>query len=347
MKNLFFKSPARGVIAPLTLLLLAMLGSGCSAMASKSTTDITKSESLPDPVKAQQAVARGDVAARSGNNDAALMEYVAALQMDPQSADIRYRIGVVHTSRGDQKAAQQAYADAVNADPKHAGALEGLGLSLLRTQQSQQARDLLTRSLAQDDKRWRAHSGLGVLADLAHDPATAARHYQAALQLQPQHPDLHNNMGYSRYLAGDYPAAVRHFEQVLGYDNDNSTAWSNLALVKVRQGDYSGAVSAFSEILAPHEAYNNVGYLLYKAGKMNEAKWHLQRAIALSPSYYAVAQQNLARVTITTPASGTVTAVKSAPVPARAQQVPKASAAAVATVAVQKKVVMPGKQLPN
>jgi Flp pilus assembly protein TadD len=272
------------------LMLAASLVSGCSAMAAR------PGSSAAAPVPAQQTLARGDAALQSGKPDKALMEYVSALQTEPDSAEIRYRIGLAHEARGDQAAARQAFSDAVRLDPTHAGACEGLGLALIRTQQHKEARDYLQRALAKDSKHWRAHNGLGILDDLARKPNEAAAHYQAALQMQPEHPVLLNNFGYSRYLAGDYADAQSWFERALTRDKDNATAWSNLALVRVRQGNPAAGVAAFSEFMDAHRAYNNVGYLLYKKGDYAGARQYLEKAITLSPAYYGVAKENLARV---------------------------------------------------
>ncbi len=277
---------------PPGLLLLVMLSSGCAAMASRPTETTVKN----DVQQAASEEASADAALRAGNENKALMGYVAALQLDPENAGIRYKIGQIHMRREDYPAAAQAFGDVLRTQPRHAGSLEGMGLILLKNRKLDQAGDHLQRSVALDGQRWRAYNGLGVIADLRRTPDTARTYYQKALALQPEVSMLHNNLGYSRYLAGDYRMAVLHFERALAADPDNRTAWANLALARVRLGDEQGGVTAFVEIMEPYRAHNNVGYLLYMSGQSDKARAHLEQAIELSPSYYALAQQNLERV---------------------------------------------------
>ncbi len=285
---------------------LMLLSSGCTlhrVHPDHSTSAKTgKTDKSVNPAAAQPLIERAQRAARNGDVDAALVDYVEALRMRPDSADIRASIGALHEQRGDLAAARQAYEDALKIDPRSASALEGVGLILLKSHQPDAARSYLQQAVAADPRRWRAQVGLGVLSDLAHLPAQAQTFYRAAMQQRPNDASLLNNYGYSMYLAGNYRAAASTFERALAINPDYAVAWSNLALARVRMGDYRGGVQAFNETMKPYQAYNNVGYLLYMKGDLGAARQYLQQAIALSPSYYALAQQNLERVEI---ASGT------------------------------------------
>jgi Flp pilus assembly protein TadD len=285
---------------------LMLLGSGCTLhrldAGDSPSARGARADKPTNPAAARPLLDRAQVAERNGDVDAALVDYVEALRVQPDSADIRARIGALHERRGDLASARQAYEDALKIDPRSAPALQGLGLILLKSHQPDAARSVLQRAVAIDPSLWRAQVGLGVLSDLAQLPAQAQAHYRAAMQQRPNEPTLLNNFGYSLYLAGNYPAAAATFERALAINPDYAVAWSNLALARVRMGDYRGGVQAFNETMKPYQAYNNVGYLLYMKGDLGAARQYLQQAIALSPSYYALAQQNLERVEI---ASGT------------------------------------------
>ncbi len=245
------------------------------------------------------ALARGIAAERSGDDDRAMLEYVGALQLDPRNVDIRVRIGAVYARVGDLSAARTAYTDALAVDPMHGAANEGLGLILLRQQAHDAARAHLERAVArQPAGRWRAFNGLGMVADLAGHTDKALAYYAAAIAQQPNNAALRNNLGYSKYLAGRYRMAEDDFLGALRLDQNYALAWANLALVRVRLGNASGGVEAFAEAMKPQQAYNNVGYLLYLQGSIGEAERYLEQAVALSPSYYEVAQQNLERVRV-------------------------------------------------
>lgn len=283
----------------LAVLFLALVfTTGCAAMASFPSAS-SKQKAPSEAEKRDQSrimVASGNAALIAGDDRKALMDYVAALQLNPEDVEVRIKVGQLHERRGDSQAALKAYNDVLRMQPTHPVALEGAGLALIRNQQANQAKTLLEQAIAQDSHRWRAYNGLGVIADLNRDPGNASVYYRKALALQPQMSMLHNNLGYSRYLAGDYTMAVVHFERALKANPDNKTAWANLGLVKVRMGNVHAGMGAFVEIMEPYRAHNNVGYLSYMSGDYDTARTHLKEAIAQSPSYYALAEQNLARV---------------------------------------------------
>lgn len=292
-----FKNVFRAGALRFLLLAMVALSTGCASLGSKSY----RAESQPQPeVMAESLISSADAALRAGDDDRALMGYVAALEYQPGNASLRYQIGNIHERKGDVGNALQAYSDVLKSQPGHTGAMEGLGLMLIRSRQHTQARSYLERVVAADVNRWRAHNGLGVIADIQREPEQARTHYTAALKVAPQESMLHNNLGYSYYLTGDFRNAVIHFERALVADADNQVAWANLGLVNVRLGNANGGVQAFGEIMEAHRAHNNVGYLFYRDGDMTSARSHLEKAINMSPSYYTVAHQNLQRVALAT-----------------------------------------------
>lgn len=248
------------------------------------------------PTSAKEANRRGDEALRQGDRDLALFNYVGALELGGSDADTLYKIGVIHDTRGNLGLAQLAYQIALKTTQDHAGALEGLGLNLLQQRKQDEAAKQLTRAVEIEPQRWRAHNGLGVIADLGKNYELAASHYAAALRIKPDLPMLHNNLGYSKYLAGDWDAAQRSLETALSRDPQYKRAWLNLGLVFTRRGNYNEALSAFRQVMDDAQASNNVGYLMMMEGDYDRAESFVSQAIALSPSYYANAHENLKRV---------------------------------------------------
>lgn len=269
------------------MLILVSLVNGCA----------TTPEKPAEPVMSeQQLMATGEASERAGDYNHALLDYVKAATANPKSANAHYHVAHLQTLLGNQSTAQEAFSRTLSIDPKHIGALEGLGLINLELGQPAEATRLLKQALALDPRRWRSANGLGVLADLAGNHAQAQAYFSMGLKLSPARPELLNNLGYSYYLGGNLNASQDYFQRALSKAPEYKTAWSNLALVRVRLGNNAGAIDAFSESLKPYQAYNNVGYLLYMRGDLDKAREYLQHAIALSPSYYALAEDNLRRV---------------------------------------------------
>jgi len=244
---------------------------------------------------APEAALRGDAAFAKGDLDRALYFYVESLNIDPAQVPTLLKIGAIHRQRGDHDRALASYQRVLTLQADNAFALEGAGLVLMDKRAHDAAGELLQRAVAADPGRWRSHEGLGVLADLRGDHARAIENYAAALQIRPDQASLYSNRGYSRYLAGDLHGAEVDFRSALSVDPGFGRAWRNLGLLYVRQRRYEDARAAFERVEERAAALNDVGYLAMLEGDYATAESYLSEAIGASPSYYRVADENLAR----------------------------------------------------
>jgi Flp pilus assembly protein TadD len=250
----------------------------------------------PRQVEQQNLLASGERLENSGAYDAALVEYVRALEVEPDNAETHYRVGRVHAVLGNGATARDAFLRALAKAPAHPGALEGLGLLYLEEGQRDAANSLLHKAVAKDPARWRAYNGLGVLADLAGKHALAQRYFGSALDLRPADATLMNNLGYSYYLDGRLREAQQQFERVVAADPKNTKARSNLGLVLTRQGQYPRAVQTMERIMSPAEARYSVGYICLIDGKLEEAERLFKESIRRSNSYDPAVHAALKRV---------------------------------------------------
>ncbi len=137
------------------------------------------------------------------------------------------------------------------------------------------------------------YNSLGIIADLDQRPEDAERYYYLAIRIQPKNPSAYNNLGYSYYLNDDWAKAESYYLKALDQNNDYKQAWRNLGLLYVRQEQYIRAVDAFSRLMTDAEAYNTVGYLCMVSHRYQIAEQYLQKAIDVSPAYFAKARENL------------------------------------------------------
>jgi Flp pilus assembly protein TadD len=271
--------------------LAALAVAGLCVLAGCATTG-----PAPVPAEHQALLTSGEQLEASGQNDAALVQYVKLLGLDPQNLEAHYRIGRVHSTLGNLPTAKEAFQRVLAKDRQHVGALEGLGLVNLESGQRELAAALLHKALARDQQRWRAYNALGVMADLNKKHALAQAYFASALKLRPSDPVLMNNLGYSQYLTGNVPAAQQQFERVVALDPGNQKGWSNLGLVLTRQGQYHRAVESLERIMSPSEARYSVGYICLIDGKLTDAERLIKESIRRSTQYDPAAQAALKRV---------------------------------------------------
>ncbi|MGI9319060.1 MAG: tetratricopeptide repeat protein, partial [bacterium] len=115
-------------------------------------------------------------------------------------------------------------------------------------------------------------------------------------KVNPRSAMILTNLGYSYYLSGQYVPARREFQKATMAQPGYVPAISNLGLLYARQGEYDKAIQRFKTVMETHQAYNDVGYIAFGNGDLEQAADMLAEAIRLSPKYYEVAQKNLAAV---------------------------------------------------
>jgi Tfp pilus assembly protein PilF len=240
-------------------------------------------------------LAAADEAVRIGNFDAALPLYARVLHEEP-SASTWMKAGVVHFRLGHDREAGYAFDRAIELDPDNADAHEQIGLLYVTHEQAAAGRAHLEKAVVLDPKRWRAQNGLGVLADLESDYPSAVNYYRAALAVQPDSAMLLNNLGYSMYLCGDLDNSAAEFVKALTKNPRYAPARRNLGLVYARKGAYADAVKLLQTVMTEAAAYNDAGYVAMQKGDYPNAERLLTEAVDRSPTYYQIAEENLARV---------------------------------------------------
>ncbi len=124
---------------------------------------------------------------------------------------------------------------------------------------------------------------LAVLYDRQCDYPKALAEYKLALKLSPRDANLLNDLGYCHYERGDWAEAEEWLREALAIDPSHERAWTNLGLVLAHQERYSDSYEAFAKVVNPAEARSNVGILLAKQGKLDQAKEALRQALTLDP----------------------------------------------------------------
>lgn len=242
----------------------------------------------------EEAYRHGEAAARAGDYDRALFEYIRGLQMeDEPAAEPLYRIGSIHDQRNNHELAEMAYRRALEVDPSHPEAGTSLGIMELQRRRYSEAEAQLRAVTDEGNANWRTYNALGVLADLQGNADEAVRHYTRALRKDPDNATVLNNLGYSRYLSGDWRGARDALRRALRSDPNYEMAWRNLGLVHVREQAYDDALEAFGRSGTDAEAYNDIGYVAMLEGRYADAKFFFEKAMQRSPTFYLTASENV------------------------------------------------------
>lgn len=202
----------------------------------------------------------------------------------PYDATVRYNLGRLYLQQGLLEQASYEFDMATSLDPKMTYAYVLLG----RTLRLRGMHDLAIakfQAAIQLRPDWPlAYVDLGVCWDERGHHGKAREAYFKALALAPGMSSIYNNIGYSYFLEGEYGEAIEHYRKALALDPDNRQIHNNVALAYSTQQKWDKALYHFTRALGEAAAQNNVGHLLLRAGRVDEALAHLELAVRLSPN---------------------------------------------------------------
>jgi tetratricopeptide (TPR) repeat protein len=194
-----------------------------------------------DPaVKKQNHVEKGDgYFAQQRYTDAAL-EYKKALELDPQSADTCYKLGMSYSRLGHWPEAAQSLANAVKLSPENSDARLRLAQALLAIgylpEARHQAREVLTTSSHNAD----AHVLLGQIQMQLRDYSGAMLEFRIATQPSPKSAVAYGNLALAQLLDSRQSDAEANFHAAVSLGPDDAANYINLAnyyRLDGRQGD--------------------------------------------------------------------------------------------------------------
>lgn len=229
----------------------------------------------------------------AGEYERATDAYQQALALQDRD-DIRKALGLLALSMSRFSQARAYLEPLLRDNPDDLDLRENLAITLLKQHEIKQAESQFLTIHTLAPERPLTLNYLGVISDLQGDYAAASDYYQKALSLQPNNAMFNNNYGYSRLMLGDFTAAEHWFSQALGQNPDQTDRiTNNLAIAFARQRQYEKAITLLSATGDDPSVLNNIGYVALLNGDYRSAIAYLERAIELSPSYYARAAANL------------------------------------------------------
>jgi Tfp pilus assembly protein PilF len=155
--------------------------------------------------------------------------------------------------------------------------LEGSGQLSVAAERYEQALKLDPKSLKASLALARVYNRMG-------RPDAALKVYEAAERHHRKEPALFNDKALLLAEQNQLTAAVDLLRQATKLDKSNSRYHNNLGMVLALAGEYDEAWKEFREAVGPAPAHFNVATMLMKAGRTQDARDHLERAVAIMPS---------------------------------------------------------------
>lgn len=211
-----------------------------------------------DPTFAQPPLQLGQMYHRKMNDlDRAEEAYREALQRDPESAEIAYKLGAVLADADDHSEAINQFEQAVEREEKHAKAWYRLGLSHREEGEYPEAVEAFTESIRANprmrmddgDSGGMAYHELGDLYNWFGFYDKALEVYENGIENNEDAARLHGGRGVAQLKLERHDEAIDSFEKALELESRNTTASYNLAAAYQESGRYDRAIEVLEEFI--------------------------------------------------------------------------------------------------
>jgi len=153
--------------------------------------------------------------------------------------------GIKQQELGNFTEAEKALKQALISLPNHAFALNSLGIINTVRGNLDEAIALSEKSLAINPTNEWAHCNIGIAEALKGNTNKAIQHYLNAISINSQNSDIYKKFADVLSSAEIHAGAVSLYEKALNLDAKNTGAWTNLGLVLQRLGKIDEAIYAF------------------------------------------------------------------------------------------------------
>jgi protein O-GlcNAc transferase len=217
--------------------------------------------------------------------------------------------------------AEEVYCQIIDVNPNQVEALYGLGMLAQQRKQYQNAEQFFRDALQLQPEAAAIHNSLGFTLQQQGKLEEAVTCYEKALKILPDSIEVQINLANVLYLQGklspeeqvhyadlnqkfalsrqhveDFKIAEFYYRQAIALQPDLVQAHNNLGDVLQRQGRLNDALISYQEAIRiqpdyPY-TYHNLGYFLHQKGKFTEAIEAYKKALKIKPDF-AITHNNL------------------------------------------------------
>jgi lipoprotein NlpI len=216
---------------------------------------------------------------------------IEAAQGSPQDrAKLYDRRASAYFALGDDDRAMADNDAAIQLDPDFAAAYSGRGDIYLDREDPDRAIAEFDQALKHDAKYVAAYVGRSAAYDQKGDFDHALADANEAIRLDPKSADAYEMRGKAYGYKGDIERALADYDEAIRVNPKRAADVNNLrGLAYMEKGDFAGAITAFSESVRTDPqamiAYFNRGRANLFAGALPKAIEDYKRALAIAPGY--------------------------------------------------------------
>lgn len=204
-------------------------------------------------------------------------------------APAQFSLGVIEQRSGNPQAAIELYSAALATDKRNPQLLLQLGLAHFALAQIDEAERCYCAAIALEPRMAHAHYNLGVLLQLKIDLPGACRAFEAALMVQPRFPEALNNLGNMLMALREFPRAEKCYRDAVAVNERFFYAHHGLGLLLVEANRHNEALHHL-RIAAQLNPANLDGWLELaecqrQLGDLDAAKKSIDAVLAQDPEH--------------------------------------------------------------
>jgi len=254
--------------------------------------NVTKSESIDQALLTRQTevrehTARGAELLKKKQYADAEAEYRAAIQLDPQNADLHNSLGITLGRKGDWDGQIAEEREALRLNPNNDRAHVGLGVALSQKDDQEGAMAEYREALRLNPNNDQAHINLGNRLSHKKDWDGAIAEYREAIRLNPNNDVAHLSLGVALSQKDDQDGAITEYREAIRLNPSNEQAHINLGNRLSHKDDWNGAIAEYGEAVrlnsGNHAAHYNLGMAYEHQGNRQAALQEYRTAYELSP----------------------------------------------------------------
>jgi predicted O-linked N-acetylglucosamine transferase (SPINDLY family) len=247
-----------------------------------------------DPIQPDALHLLGLIALQARQFPQAIDLISRALQFRPDWPEAICNLSSALNEAGRRDEAIAGYRRAVSINPGFAIAWHSLAGALAASGKSDQAIDAYRSAIAADPNYPDAHNNLGNALRNSGDLPGAIASYQRAIALRGVYPQAYNNMGAALQESGRLNEAIAAHRHALHLQPDYRSAKENLAIALGKLAQQQAAINQMDEAIdslrqaialnpATPAYHNNLGIVLFDAGRIDEAREAFDRSTKMQP----------------------------------------------------------------
>jgi tetratricopeptide (TPR) repeat protein len=224
-----------------------------------------------------------------GFRDRAIANYLAALNINLDNANVHNNLGLAYEKEGLTDKAIEHFSEAVRISPDYSDALYNLGLSYEKKGLTGKAIEHYRAALRARPSSPEVLKALGLACEKKGLMDEAVRCYQTAIMLDSEDADAHCNLGNAYWYKGLADMAIEQYSLALKIRPDFVEAHNNIGFAYNAKGIVEKAMEHFLHALRLRPGFAgthyNLGLIYLKKGMVEKARGELSEALRIDPGF--------------------------------------------------------------